>query len=110
MEFYYLSKYPIKICRDYMEHSNAYDRFIYTWEKKEGYYLITFKEFKSSTAFRSLANVRKPVFKVVFEDFAEQTGIRVQFISTGFIIKSMPIFPQDVDKFWMKKLDAKKIK
>lgn len=29
MESYYLSKYPIKLCRDYMRHSDIYDKYIY---------------------------------------------------------------------------------
>ena len=36
MEYYYLSKYPIRLCNDYIKHSNVYDRFIYTWEEEEG--------------------------------------------------------------------------
>ena len=43
MESYYLSKHPIKVCRDYMRHSNIYDLYIYTWEEKENYFLITFE-------------------------------------------------------------------
>lgn len=42
MESYYVSKYPIKLCRDYMMHSNIYDRYMYIWEEKEKYFLITF--------------------------------------------------------------------
>lgn len=110
MEFYYLSKYSIKLCRDYMKHSNVYDRFIYTWEEREAYYLITFKEYKSSTSFSSLANARKPIFKVVFEDFVDQTGIKVQFINPGLIIKLPSVSTTDIDKFWETKLDAKRIK
>lgn len=108
MEFYYLSKHPIKLCREYMKHSNVYDRFIYTWEEKESYYLITFKEFRNSIF--SLSSARKPMFKVVFEDFGDKTGIRVQFISTGLIIKTPSVTTIDIDKFWEKKLDAKRIK
>lgn len=108
MEYYYLSKYPIRLCRDYMKHSNVYDRFIYTWEEREDYYLITFKEYRNRM--RSLANARKPMFKVMFADFGDQTGIRVQFINPGLIIKLPSVCTTDIDKFWETKLDAKRIK
>ena len=36
LEYYYLSKYPIKLCNDYIKHSKVYDWFIYTWEEEEG--------------------------------------------------------------------------
>lgn len=108
MEFYYLSKYPIRLCREYMTHFNIYDRFIYTWEERGDYYLITFKEIRNSMC--SLSGVRRPIFKVVFEDLGDQTGIRAQFINPGLIIK-IPLVPTtDIDKFWETKLDAKRIK
>lgn len=110
MEFYYVSKYPIKLCKDYMKHSNAFDCFIYTWEEKEDYYIITFKEYKSSTAFFSLANTRKPMFKVIFEELGDQTGVKVEFINPGLIIKLPSVTDKEIDKFWEKKLDAKRIK
>lgn len=108
MEFYYLSKYPIKLCKEYMTHFNIYDRFIYTWEEREDYYLITFKEIRNSGL--SLACAHKPTFKVVFEDFVNQTGIKVQFISNGLLVKTLPMHSREIDKFWETKLDAKRIK
>lgn len=108
VEYYYLSKYPIRLCNDYIKHSNVYDWFIYTWEEKEGYYLITFKEFKRSI--RSLNSVPKPIFKVIFEDLGDQTGIRVQYMNPGLIKFLLWIPERDIDRFWEKKLDAKRIK
>lgn len=43
MEFYYLSKHPIRLCMDYMKHFNIYDPFLYTWEERGDYFLITFE-------------------------------------------------------------------
>ena len=108
MEFYYLSKYPIRLCREYMTHFNIYDRFEYTWEGKGDCYLITFKEFRNSML--SLSGVRRPIFKVVFEDFGDQTGIRVQNINPNWIVKTPTVSIKEIDKFWEKKLDAKRIK
>ena len=108
MELYYLSKYPIRLCREYMTHFNVYDRFEYIWEERGDYYLITFKEFRNSI--RSLSNARKPIFKVVFEDFGEQTGIRTRFMNPGLIIELPEIPIKDIDCFWETKLDAKRIK
>lgn len=107
MEFYYLSKYPIRLCRDYIRHSNIYDRFIYTWEEREGCYLITFKEYRNSTF--SMSNARKPVFKVMFEDLGEQTGVRVQFMNPGLFIRTPSVNTIDIDLFWENKLDAEKM-
>lgn len=107
MEFYYLSKYPIRLCRDYIRHSNIYDRFIYTWEERDGCYLITFKEYRNSTF--SMSNARKPVFKVIFEDLGEQTGVRVQFMNPGLFIKTPSVNTIDIDRFWENKLDAEKM-
>ena len=108
MELYYLSKYPIRLCREYMTHFNVYDRFEYIWEDKGEYYLIIFKEYRNSIF--SLANARKPIFKVVFEDFGDQTGIRTWFINPGLIIKLPNVCERDLDCFWEIKLDAKRIK
>lgn len=108
MELYYLSKYPIRLCREYMTHFNIYDNFVYVWEEREDYYLITFKEYRNSIF--SLANARKPIFKVVFEDFGDQTGIRTWFINPGLIIKFPEVSEKDMDRFWETKLDAKRIK
>ena len=107
MEFYYLSKYPIRLCRDYIKHSNIYDRFIYTWEERDDRFLITFKEYRNSTF--SMSNARKPVFKVMFEDLGEQTGVRVQFMNPGLFIKTPSVNTIDIDKFWENKLDAERI-
>lgn len=107
MEYYYLSKYPIRLCNDYIKHSNVYDRFIYTWEEEEGYYLITFKDYRNSI--RSLNNSPKPTFKVIFRDLGNQTGIEVQFLRSRFI-KTPFVATKDIDKFWEIKLDAKRIK
>ena len=108
MELYYLSKYPIRLCREYMTHFNIYDNFVYAWEEREDYYLITFKEYRNSIF--SLATARKPIFKVVFEDFGEQTGIRTRFMNPGLIIELPEIPIKDIDCFWETKLDAKRIK
>lgn len=108
MEYYYLSKYPTRLCSDYIKHSNVYDWFMYTWEEKEGYYLVTFKEFKRSI--RSLNSVPKPIFKVIFEDLGNQTGIRVQYMNPGLIKFLLWIPERDIDRFWETKLDAKRIK
>ena len=93
MAFYYLSKYPIRLCRDYIRHSNIYDRFIYTWEEREGCYLITFKEYRNSTF--SMSNARKPV--------------RVQFMNPGLFIRTPSVNTIDIDRFWENKLDAEKM-
>lgn len=34
MELYYLPKYPIRLCRDYMTHFNIYNIFVYVWEER----------------------------------------------------------------------------
>ena len=115
MESYYLSKYPIKLCRDYMRHSNIYDKYMYTWEEKEKYFLITFTgesygmhwagdRYRDGS--RWAGNMPRQSFKVEFADLGEQTGIRVQFIST-WLSKSPLIC---IDGFWERKLDAKRIK
>lgn len=48
-------------------------------------------------------------FEVEFVDLGEQTGIRVQFIST-FLCKTPQMQPWLFDRFWERKLDAKRIK
>ena len=108
MELYYLSKYPIRLCREYMTHFNVYDQFEYVWEEREDYYLITFKEYRNNM--RSLVNARKPIFKVAFEDFGDQTGIRTQFMNRGLIIELPEVPIKYIDRFWEIKLDAKRIK
>lgn len=105
--FYYLSKYPIKLCNDYIKHSNVYDWFIYTWEEREGYYLITFDEYRRSI--RSLGSVPKQIYKVVFKDLGDQTGISVEHMNPGLIKNLLWIPEKDIDKFGEIKLDAKKI-
>ena len=115
MESYYLSKYPIRLCRDYIRHSNIYDEFIYTWEEKENYFLITFKgrsyglywtgEIYSNGSLWT-GNMPRQSFRVEFVDLGEQTGIRVQFIST-WLSKNPSIY---TDRFWERKLGAKRIK
>lgn len=57
----------------------------------------------------SLSTSPKPVFKVVFEELANQTGINVQFLS-GFLRPGPFVYTKDVDMFWEKKLDAKKVR
>lgn len=59
---------------------------------------------------RSLSNVRKPIFKVVFEDFGDQTGIRTQFMNPGLITKLPDVSVKDIDRFWEIKLDAERIR
>ena len=118
MEFYYLSKHPIKVCRDYIRHSNIYDEYIYTWEERGDYFLITF-EGRSYGAhwdgerYRNghlwVGNMPRQSFQVEFEDLGGQTGIRVQFIST-FLSKNPQMQPWLFDRFWERKLDAKRIK
>ena len=108
MEFFYLSKYPIRLCREYMTHFNVYDRFEYIWEEREDYYLITFKEYRNSI--RSLYNARKPIFIVVFEDYGDQTGIWVKNINPDWLTKLPTVSTVDIDRFWETKLDAKRIK
>lgn len=117
MESYYLSKHPIKVCRDYMRHSNIYDLYIYTWEEKENYFLITFEgdsygmywageRYRSGSPWVGKMMPRQ-IFRVEFEDLGGQTGIRVQFINPTLFQKSSLI---EIDGFWGRKLDAKKIK
>ena len=108
MELYYLSKYPVRLCREYMTHFNVYDRFEYIWEDRGDYCLITLKEYRNSI--RSLSNARKPIFKVEFEDFGDQTGIRTQLMNPGFIIKGPDVSVKDIDRFWETKLDAERIR
>lgn len=108
MELYYLSKYPIRLCREYMTNFNVYDQFEYIWEEREDYYIIIFKEYRNTI--RSLANARKPIFKVVFEDFGDQTGIRTQLMNPGLITKGPSAPVKNIDRFWETKLDAKRIK
>ena len=49
----------------------------------------------------------RQIFRVEFEDLGGQTGIRVQFINPTLFQKSSLI---EIDGFWERKLDAKKIK
>lgn len=106
-KFYYITNYSSDLCLEYMKHDNINDKFKYVWEKKEDYYLITFKEYKNSML--SLATSPKPTFKVKFENMGNQTGISVQFIKSLF--QPVPfVYTKDIDTFWGKKLDAKKYK
>ncbi|MCM1496282.1 MAG: hypothetical protein NC089_10865 [Bacteroides sp.] len=107
MQFYYVTDYSIPLCLDYMKHENAYDRFIYQWEERNGYFLITFLEYKNDI--KSLATSPKPTFKVVFEELEHQIGINVQFLG-GFLQPLPFVYTKEVDWFWEKKLDAKKIR
>lgn len=75
-------------------------------EKRGEDYFITFMEYKSSM--RSLANAPKPTFKVTFENMGNQTGITVQFVK-GVLQPSPFVSGKNVDMFWEKKLDAKKL-
>ena len=105
-KFYYITNYSLDLCLEYMKHDNIYDRFEYVWEKKEDYYLITFKEYKNSIL--SLATSPKPTFKVIFENMGNQTGISVQFIKERF--QPVPnVSTKDIDTFFEKKLDAKRV-
>lgn len=54
------------------------NRFSYEWEENNGYYYITFIEYKNSM--RSLATSPKPKFIVIFNELGEQTSINVSFI------------------------------
>ena len=107
MELYYLSKYPIRLCREYMTHFNIYDNFVYIWEERGGYYFITFEDY--SDVGYSMVGIPRPIFKVVFEDFGDQTGIRTEFMNP-WIFKAPWIPVEDIDRFWEIKLDAKRIK
>lgn len=116
MEFYYLSKHPIKVCRDYIRHSNIYDEYIYTWEERGDYFLITFEGYSygiywAGERYRSgspwAGNMPRQIFRVEFEDLGGQTGIRVQFENPTLFHKSPMII---IDRFWERKLDAKRIK
>lgn len=105
--FYYVSDYPISLCLEYMKHSNIYDRFSYKWEENNGYYFITFIEYKNSM--RSLATSPKSKFIVIFNELGEQTSINVSFINT--ILQPVPfIATNEIDTFWERKLNAKRIK
>lgn len=102
--FYYVTNYPLHLCLEYMKHENVYDKFSYGWEEKGDYYLITFNEYKNSIL--SLAAAPKPTFKVTFEDLGNETGIRVQFLSTVF--QPVPfVYTKDINAFWEKKLEAR---
>lgn len=104
-DFYYITHYSLDLCLEYMKHENISDIFSYNWEKKEDYYLITFKEYKNRIL--SLANSPKPTFKVVFIDLGNSTGINVEFLSSFF--QPVPfVYTKDINAFWEKKLDAKK--
>ena len=46
---------------------------------------------------------------MVFEDFGDQTGIRVQNINPNWIVKTPTVSIKEIDRFW-EKLDAKRIK
>lgn len=105
--FYYVSDYPISLCLEYMKHCNIYDRFSYKWEENNGYYFITFIEYKNSM--RSLATSPKSKFIVIFNELGEQTSINVSFINT--ILQPVPfIATNEIDTFWERKLNAKRIK
>lgn len=105
-QYYYISKYSLDLCLEYMKHDNVYDRFSYKWEEKENYYLITFIEYKNSIL--SLATSPKPTFKVTFEDLGNQTGINVQFLTKA--LQPTPfVYTKDINMFWEKKLEAKRI-
>ena len=106
-ELHYITNYSLDLCLEYMKHDNIYDKFEYAWEEKGDYYLITFTEYKNSML--SLATSPKPTFKVTFENMGNQTGISVQFI-TGFLLPVSFVYTKDIDTFWEKKLDAKKVK
>ena len=102
---FYKTNYSLDLCLEYMKHDNIYDKFEYVWEKKEDYYLITFKEYKNSIL--SLAMAPKPTFKVMFENMGNQTGISVQFIK-GFLQLVPFVYTKDIDTFFEKKFDASK--
>lgn len=104
--FYYTTNCSLELCLEYMKNDNIYDRFKYEWEEKGDYYLITFIEYKNNML--SLANSPKPTFKVTFESIGNQTGIIVQFIK-GFLQPLPFVYGKDVDIFWERKLDAKKV-
>ena len=91
MQFYYVTNYSIPLCLDYMKHANVQDRFVYQWEEKEDYFLITFLEYKNGIKLEN------------------QVGINVQFLS-GTLQPVPFVYTKEVDMFWEKKLDAKKVR
>jgi hypothetical protein len=105
-QYYYITKYPLGLCLEYMKHDNIYDIFSYKWEEEGNYYLITFIEYKNSIL--SLGTSPKPTFKVIFEDLENQTGINVKCLKN--ILQPIPfVYTKDIDMFWEKKLEAKRI-
>lgn len=99
----YVASYPLHLCLEYMKHKNIHDKFTYSWEEKDGYYLITFQEYRNSM--KSLAYAPKPAFRVTFEDLGDTTGILVEFLKD--FLQPVPfVYTKDIDEFWKKKLDA----
>lgn len=106
MESYYVSKYPIKLCRDYMMHSNIYDSYMYIWEEKENYFLITFTgesygmywagdRYSNGSPWAGRMMPRQS-FKVEFVDLGEETGRKKNKNKIGIA---------EMFQFWKKKKD-----
>ncbi len=105
--FYYVTEYPLDLCLQYMQNDNVYDVFSYTWEKREGFYLLTFVQYKNS--FRQLSSLFAPSFIVQFENVEEKIGVNVSYVSN--IMQPFPMVDvYNIDAFWEKKLNAKRIK
>lgn len=103
MEFHYMTDYSKELCLEYMQHDNVNDYFSYSWEEKDGKFLITFNDYKSSIL--SLKNSPKPTFEVEFEEVEGCTSIKVTFLANGML--SLPfVYTKDVDLFWKRKLNA----
>ena len=108
LEYDYVTSYPLHLCLDYIKHENVGDVFYYTWEEQEDYYLITFKEYRNSS-FYSLHNAPKPEFRVMFKSTENGTTIHVQFLSQ--LLQPVPfVTTYQIDEFWERKLEAKRIK
>lgn len=104
MEFYYVTKYPIQNCIQYLYNKNVNDVFEYQFEEVEGGYYLTFVEYRNSL--RSLQNCIKPCFNVMFYEQGNETLIKVIFVESSFVLWPN-LYLKKMDEFWDKKLDAK---
>jgi len=104
VEFYYVTKYPIQNCIQYLYNKNVYDVFEYKFEEGEGGYYLTFIEYRNSL--RSLHNCTKPCFNVMFYERGYETLIKISFVERG-LLPWPNLYLKKLDEFWEKKLDAK---
>lgn len=103
-EFHYVSHYSLSSCLDYMKHSNVYDVFEYNWEEDKGNYLLTLKKVKCQATYIT-PNMPKPMYAVTFEEVEVGTKINLYRLSSDFMNYS----ESQLDLFWEKKLEAKKL-